>query len=670
MELQKTTHFHFKTMGVLLSVLIILGFLTGAAAQSPGKSWEQYLTPEEAGWSGEKLREIYKQSGASALMIVYKGKVAAAFGDIRRRFKCHSVRKSLLNALYGILVDKGTIDLDNTLEALKIDDIASLTAAEKQARIRDLLKCRSGVYHPAAAETDQMKAQRPRRGSHKRDTYWYYNNWDFNVLGTIFEQKANADIFEFFLRHIAAPLQMEDFRIIDGTHDYEREYTIHPAYPFKMSARDMARFGQLYLQKGKWDGKQIISEKWIAESMIPYSSVPDRETLGYGYLWWIDENFNGSRMFFASGVGGQFIGVFPARQVVIVIRADTYAEKSVKNRFDAIRKMFAARIHPLAAKPKFIPLRLSVKRPKLNTIPLVQKEFTRYVGEYRFNDKPFLIKHMDGGLILENYHYYYKFRLLPVAQGTFFIEDMEEFLFFEPGVEGGSINVDFHKSKEIAKLYHTILDRGIDAGITLFREIKNRIDDEYLLKSLADRFGKEEKRAEAMEVLRLNVLLFPGSLSAHREFIKRFSDVPGEGASSKRLKALADIYDRLLKESTSGLSGDSPGLSVLRWYTQWLKARAYPLPISDEEKKRIVGTYGPRHVIVKKGDLYYYRDSPKITMYPMVKLSENLFALDDNYPDIFRIQFVMGKNNQAIKLIGIFLGGQRDESVRGANKSK
>jgi hypothetical protein len=465
---------------------------------------------------------------------------------------------------------------------------------------------------------------------------------------------------------------MEDFRIIDGTHDYEREHSIHAAYPFKMSARDMARFGQLYLQKGKWDGKQIISEKWIAESMTPYSSVPDWETLGYGYLWWIDENFNGSGMFFASGVGGQFIGVFPARQVVVVICGDTYAEKFVKNRFDAIRKMFAARIHPPAAKPKFIPLRLPVKRPKLNTIPMGQKELTRYAGEYRFNDKPFLIRHMDGGLILENYHYYYKFRLLPVAEDKFFIEDIEEFLFFEPDTEGGSINVDVHKSEEIAKLYHTILDSGIDAGITLFRELKNRIDDEYHLKSLADRFGKEQKRAEAIEVLRLNVLLFPGSLNTHRELIKRFTDVPGEGGPLKRLKALAGIYDRLLKESTSGLSGDSPGLSVLRWYTQWLKARAYPLPISDEEKKRIAGTYGPRHIIVKKGNLYYYRDSPKITMYPMVKLSENLFALDDNYPDILRIRFVMGKNknNQAIKLIRIYLGGQRDESVRGVNKSK
>jgi CubicO group peptidase (beta-lactamase class C family) len=70
---------------------------------------------------------------------------------------CHSVRKSLLSALYGIHVDEGTINLDKTLEELNIDDQFSLTKEEKQAVIRDLLKSRSGVYHPAAYETTQMK---------------------------------------------------------------------------------------------------------------------------------------------------------------------------------------------------------------------------------------------------------------------------------------------------------------------------------------------------------------------------------------------------------------------------------------------------------------------------------------------------------------------------------
>jgi CubicO group peptidase (beta-lactamase class C family) len=277
---------------VLISTFILLNcsIVNGEYSQQllyPGESWLQYASPEEAGFSSERLekaKEYFEKMDSSAVMVIYDGAVLVSWGDVDRRYMCHSIRKSYLSALYGIYVDKGKIDLNKTLGELRITDDDRLTEIEKKARIIDLLKARSGVYIPAAYETPGMANDRPERGSHEPGTYWYYNNWDFNVLGTIFEQETGKKIFEEFKERIADPLQMQDYRVMDGYYQYEKKKSVYPAYPFKMSARDMARFGLLYLRKGKWQDQQIISENWIDESTKAYSNIFPFN--GYGYLWW------------------------------------------------------------------------------------------------------------------------------------------------------------------------------------------------------------------------------------------------------------------------------------------------------------------------------------------------------------------------------------------------
>jgi len=204
-------------------------------------------------------------------MIVHDGKIVAAWGETDRKFKIASIRKSLLNSLYGVYSGNGTIDLNLTLKQLNISDKDSLSDPEKSARIVHLLKSRSGVYHKAAAETESIRQYRPERNSHPPDSFWFYNNWDFNVLGTIFQKLTKKTVYEAFNEDIAIPIQMEDFEITDGEYFYEPEYSIHPAYHFRMTARDLARFGQLYLQKGVWNNKQIIPKEWIEESVFPHS---------------------------------------------------------------------------------------------------------------------------------------------------------------------------------------------------------------------------------------------------------------------------------------------------------------------------------------------------------------------------------------------------------------
>lgn len=307
----------------------------GAPGIFPGEHWQKATTPEQLGWSSEKLsaaREYSRKIGSAAVMIVDDGIIVDAWGDIERKYKCHSMRKSLLSALIGIHVEEGRIDLSKTMEDLRIDDNEpSLTATEKQATVGDLIKARSGIYHSALGESPAMKAKRPGRYSHEPGTFWYYNNWDFNALGTIFEQETGMGIFEEFDRRIAGPLQMEDFKIGDGTwqtRDNYGELSVHSRYCFRMSARDLARFGLLFLREGRWCDRQVILAQWVRESTASHSRIGiDR---GYGYMWW-----NGVKgglfphvrvsghSFYASGHGGHRVIVLPYRDLVVVHRVDT-----------------------------------------------------------------------------------------------------------------------------------------------------------------------------------------------------------------------------------------------------------------------------------------------------------------------------------------------------------
>jgi CubicO group peptidase (beta-lactamase class C family) len=313
----------------LFSALVQFGPVR-AEGSLPGAEWD-HATPAKSGWSEAGLaqaRAFSDQIRSSAVIIVQHGKVVAEWGDTTKPTELASVRKSLLSALIGIAVSERLINLDSTLGQLGIDDNPpGLTEIEKGATVRELLEARSGVYHPALYETPGMARMRPPRGSHAPGTFWYYNNWDFNALGTIYEHATGAGIFEAFYRIIARPIGMQDYRPADGSY-VRGEASIHPAYAIRMSARDLARFALLYLNKGNWAGRQIVPQAWVQESTQAYSRSPFGP--GYGYLWWTDF-LDGAiaptvtlpeGSFSAQGSGGQIALVVPKLDLVVVHRVD------------------------------------------------------------------------------------------------------------------------------------------------------------------------------------------------------------------------------------------------------------------------------------------------------------------------------------------------------------
>jgi len=154
-------------------IFLILFLSSNAIAQNPKENWEKYKHIEQSGFSIEKLafaKAYYDSLNSSAFLIIQNGKVVAGWGDINRRFILHSVRKGILNSLYGVYSENGTIDLNKTIGEIGIMDKDSLSELEKSAKIIHLLKVRSGIYHKAAAEPSWVNDYRPERNSVQPDS--------------------------------------------------------------------------------------------------------------------------------------------------------------------------------------------------------------------------------------------------------------------------------------------------------------------------------------------------------------------------------------------------------------------------------------------------------------------------------------------------------------------
>ena len=289
--------------------------------------WQQHTSLEAAGFSPSKVKMVEAALyplETSSMMIVRGGKIAYSYGDIGTASYLASARKSILAILYGKYVLSGVINLDRTMADLDIDDIGVLTAQERSATIRDLLTARSGVYHPAGSPGST--ANGPTRGSHARGSYFYYNNWDFNVVGAIFEKLTGKSIFEAFRDDLATPLQLQDF-------DFSRQRMLgfkparsqYSAYHFFLSCRDMARIGLLMANGGQWLGRQLVPAEWIAEmAATRVTAAQTRTDSGYAYLWWKPGETRKGAMwqgsYMALGNYGQNIVVLPAADMVIVHR--------------------------------------------------------------------------------------------------------------------------------------------------------------------------------------------------------------------------------------------------------------------------------------------------------------------------------------------------------------
>lgn len=336
-------------MSISLALLPVACAAAALPPVTPGATWEA-AKPEDCGFDPSKLAKLpdfirERKMGTTGLMVVVGGRQIYAYGDVQEVSYTASCRKSFLSMLYGKYVRNGTVNLAETVGELGIDDVGGLLPSEKRATVRDLITARSGCYHPASNPGGRVGKRA--RGKTEPGTTFVYNNWDFNVAGTVLEMKTGKSIYDLFDADLARPLQMQDWDRARHKRTGDATKSVHLAYYFHFSTRDMARLGELMLRKGNWGGKQLVPADWVEESLRPATTFPDGG--GYGYMWWrpVDDKFPDAfkGAFAAHGMYGQHVTVLPALDMVIAHKSARNAKHPTKKADyrELVRRIIAAR---------------------------------------------------------------------------------------------------------------------------------------------------------------------------------------------------------------------------------------------------------------------------------------------------------------------------------------
>lgn len=355
-----------RATAALISALLMLGTAPGCAQAPAGagpadrfpiEEWLRYASPEEGGWSaaGVAAARAYADSvGAPVGMLVHDGVVVTSWGRIDHHASVASVSKALQGALVGIALAAGYIDLDATLEQFGIEDHPPLFPSERRARVRDLLTMRSGVFHRAVGESwDRSK---PERGSREPGSTFLYHEWDPAALNVVFERATGRSFLTAFTEELAEPIGFEDFDVSNITYVTNPVQSSLARVAVRLSARDMARVGLLYLREGRWGSVQVLPTDWVRESTEPHVSVGPNY---FGYYLWIPGDGELAELGAYSLAGnGNVITVVPEAHVVFVHRSHSiYGGPTGQEIREILLRLLRARTGPAASRPELVPLR-------------------------------------------------------------------------------------------------------------------------------------------------------------------------------------------------------------------------------------------------------------------------------------------------------------------------
>lgn len=267
-----------------------------------------------------------------------------------------SVTKSILSILIGIAIDKGYIK--NT-EQYVLDFFPQYVLKKREktiqkVRIKHLLtmtapfKFKSEPYTRVYSSEDWTKSVLDLLGGKSLSGDFKYTTIGLQVLSSILTNATGKTVLDFASENLFVPLDIktphnlrihnkeEHFSFLKGK--YVNGWVIDPkgvntaGWGLTLTTTDMAKIGQLYLNKGKWNNIQIISSHWIKESTKMHSQL---NNLAYGYLWWIIDN-NENKCFSAIGDGGNIIYVNRYENTVIAITSQFMPR--AKDRIELIKK--------------------------------------------------------------------------------------------------------------------------------------------------------------------------------------------------------------------------------------------------------------------------------------------------------------------------------------------
>lgn len=239
-------------------------------------------------------------------------------------FSSFSVSKSYVSALTGIAVEEGYIKSVNQSITEFIPELLDSDPRFSEITLEHLLNMRSGIkfkegYSTPFSDmakyyygTNLKKYIRKLKISQPPDQVYDYISVNSLLLGVAVERATGVSLAKYLEQKIWIPLGME----YDATWNFDSQKGKQIKAFCCINARvvDMAKFGKLYLDNGNWNGQQIVPRNWIETTMKPNSSFRDSQGYPYSYLWRVKDD----GAFFAKGILGQYIYVYPEKNVIIV----------------------------------------------------------------------------------------------------------------------------------------------------------------------------------------------------------------------------------------------------------------------------------------------------------------------------------------------------------------
>ena len=310
-------------------------------AYFPTNGWRS-SKPENVGLSSEKLKHVYdyvadNKFNTNGLLIVKDGYIVfESYFNGHSSTSLHasySIAKSFTSAAIGIAIDKSII---NSVDDKIADYFTQLQTVETQAEkkevtIKHLLTMKAGFewneddyYSGASNDIFNMVDQSANYVDYVLNKpiirtpglSAYYSSGESMLLSGIIQQSSGSTLHDFANEHLFTPLGIDDV-----TWNRDPAGQTIGGWGINTSLRTYARFGYLYLNKGKWEDNQIVSESWVDDSVNPLVS----DISNYGYQWWIGNgisSFNDNNVpgdcFLGIGIYRQYLIVIPSKNLVIV----------------------------------------------------------------------------------------------------------------------------------------------------------------------------------------------------------------------------------------------------------------------------------------------------------------------------------------------------------------
>jgi CubicO group peptidase (beta-lactamase class C family) len=265
----------------------------------------------------------------------------------------YSVTKSVTSTLVGIAISEGRLRLDERLAQMLPRYAAEMTPSVARVTLRQLLTHTAGFTDTSNLAEDEFVTSPDwvrfilKHQDHAPGARWQYSDYGAHLLSPILVQATGKSVLAYARAKLFDPLGIVtrpgSEPLFDEAHrpEYQRAGFAWPVDPqgfhttaffLKLRPRDMATFGQLFLQDGQWNGRQVIPTAWVHQATTAQAgkAFPDLgasapgsawNPTNYGYFWWV-EPAAGVTAYYALGFGGQLVEVVPDLHLVIVVSSN------------------------------------------------------------------------------------------------------------------------------------------------------------------------------------------------------------------------------------------------------------------------------------------------------------------------------------------------------------